>query len=369
MKRKIKQAGLILCMILVAGMVTGCNTDAKIKELVQQGDEAYTAARYEEAIEAYGQILELDDQKDEIYNNRGMAYLNTQQYDLALSDFSKAIELEGGVDIYYNNRGLVYYYQEKYEEAVADFSKAIEMNAGDAGYFSNRGDAYHAMEAYDEAIQDYDQALLIEPSRLITLNNRASAYFNLEKYEEAVADYTTAIEKQPESDIVYWNRGEAYRMLGKYEKALEDYQTYAANTTEKLSTEFLFKRAEVYAAMEEYDLALADYADAIEQDPQDMVLYQGRANIHYQRGAYQEAIDDYTKYLESGDDAVALGNRGYCYLQLENLEQALNDLNRCIELKSDYAWAYYTRGQILQKMERYEDAKKDYDKANQMVTK
>ena len=98
------------------------------------------------------------------------------------------------------------------------------------------------------------------------------------------------------------------------------------------------------------------------------MLYQGRANVYYQMGNYQEAAGDYTVALSAQEDAVSLGNRGYCYLQLGQLDAALSDLNRCIELDPEYAWAYYTRGQILQEQELYEEAKADYDKANELVS-
>lgn len=363
-----KHVTMALCMALLLLVATACGNEGKINDWIQQGDSAYASGNYEEALQLYSQILELDAEKDEIYNNRGMAYLNLKQYDQALADFSRAIELEGGTDVYYNNRGLVYYYQEQNEEALADFTKALEMNRSDANYYANRGDVYNAMEDYDHALEDYNEALRIDDTRTATLNNRASVYFKQGKYEEAAADYTAAIGEKAENGILYWNRGEAYRMLGKFQEAVEDYNQYAQDPKAELTEEFLTKRAEAYAELEEYDLAAADYTAAIEKNSENPALYQGRANVNYQQGAYEEALEDYNQYLSSEEDAVALGNRGYCYLQLEQLEEALADLNRCIQLKPEYAWAYYTRGQIYQKQEKYEEAKADYDKANQLVS-
>ena len=133
------------------------------------------------------------------------------------------------------------------------------------------------------------------------------------------------------------------------------------------TVDFLFKRAEVYTSLENYDAALADFTTAISMAPDDLLLYQGRANVSNRKGAYRDAISDYDHFLAKTEDAIALGNRGYCHFQLKELEEALADLNRCIELKSDYAWAYYTRGQVLQELERYEEAKADYDKANELT--
>ena len=64
---------------------------------------------------------------------------------------------------------------------------------------------------------------------------------------------------------------------------------------------------------------------------------------------------------------MAIGNRGFCYFSMEDYENALRDLNECIQYDPEYAWAYFTRGQIYQALERYDEAKADYDKANELL--
>ena len=127
------------------------------------------------------------------------------------------------------------------------------------------------------------------------------------------------------------------------------------------------KRAEVNVTLENYDAALEDYSTALLENEDDTALYLGRANIYFEKGDYEAAISDYDYYLNEWKDAVAFGNRGYCHFVLENLDAALEDLDSCIELKNDYAWAYHTRGQILQAQEKFEEAKEDYEKANSLM--
>ena len=125
MKGTMKRIGLGIGLLLLVCMLMGCSNEEKINELIQQGDTAYNEGRYTEAVTVYTQILELDDAKDEIYNNRGMAYMKQQSYIKAGNDFTKAIELDDTVDVYYNNRGLASYYYGSFDEAIADFTLAI----------------------------------------------------------------------------------------------------------------------------------------------------------------------------------------------------------------------------------------------------
>ena len=48
---------------------------------------------------------------------------------------------------------------------------------------------------------------------------------------------------------------------------------------------------------------------------------------------------------------------------LESYDKALADLDKCIELNAEYAWAYFVRGQIKTALEDFEGARDDFDKA------
>ena len=82
---------IILCvgMALLMCLLTGCTNDKKISELIQKGETAYAEENYAAAIEAYSEILKLDESKDEIYNNRGMAYMKLTRYSEAKKDFTR----------------------------------------------------------------------------------------------------------------------------------------------------------------------------------------------------------------------------------------------------------------------------------------
>ena len=140
-----------------------------------------------------------------------------------------------------------------------------------------------------------------------------------------------------------------------------------------MTADFYLKRAELYVDLEQYENALKDYESAIQMSPDSLILYEGRANIHFLMGNYNEAISDYNRFIGSDQElsgaayAVAVGNRGYCYFAMDDLDNALRDLDAAIKSDPAYAWAYFTRGQIYQQLERYEEAKADYDKANELL--
>ena len=67
--------------------------------------------------------------------------------------------------------------------------------------------------------------------------------------------------------------------------------------------------------------------------------------VEYEKGNYQEAIENFTRTIESRpDDAPLYNNRGLAYFELKKYDKALSDFSKAIELKGDYTVAYCNRG-------------------------
>ena len=65
----------------------------------------------------------------------------------------------------------------------------------------------------------------------------------------------------------------------------------------------------------------------------------------------QEALKDYNRALKLHPQAPEiLHNRSLAYLALEKPEPALADADKVIELNPNYARAYYSKGQALEKL-------------------
>jgi len=65
----------------------------------------------------------------------------------------------------------------------------------------------------------------------------------------------------------------------------------------------------------------------------------------YEIGNYRQAIENYSKGIESNhDDASLYNNRGLAHYSFEQYDKAVSDYSKAIELKPDFADAYYNRG-------------------------
>jgi tetratricopeptide (TPR) repeat protein len=123
-------------------------------------------------------------------------------------------------------------------------------------------------------------------------------------------------------------------------------------------------RANKYYEKGRYDDAIEDYTRALQVNPNDPVAYYDRANAYYRKGQYDRAVEDYTKAVEiNPQDEEAYFNRGLAYFSLGRFEEAAGDYSRAIEIDPQDADAYNNRGNAYTEMGRYDEAVRDYTTA------
>jgi tetratricopeptide (TPR) repeat protein len=82
---------------------------------------------------------------------------------------------------------------------------------------------------------------------------------------------------------------------------------------------------------------------------------------------YEEALQDLNRALElDPNNTQALGLRGNTYLTMKRYEQALRDLNRALQLDPNNAQTLGLRGDTYRKMKRYEQALQDFTRGLQL---
>ncbi len=95
--------------------------------------------------------------------------------------------------------------------------------------------------------------------------------------------------------------------------------------------------------------------------------YYNRGNDHLNKGAYEEAISDYTKALEiEPQSADVYANRGLAYSQIGRNDKAISDFNEALEINPQYALAYNSRAVVYYTIGEYDKAWRDVHKAQRL---
>lgn len=141
-----------------------------------------------------------------------------------------------------------------------------------------------------------------------------------------------------------------------YESIVPGHASYYAN------------RGDKYLNSGNYDLAIAEYTQAIELEPNSRALYYSRGLAYHQEGDFENAIDDFSFVLTFPsnvviDDGMVYYARGQAYAAHGIYDLALADFTRYIQLQPSDVFGYTNRGTVYAILGQTEDAIKDLEQA------
>jgi tetratricopeptide (TPR) repeat protein len=119
-----------------------------------------------------------------------------------------------------------------------------------------------------------------------------------------------------------------------------------------------------------FDNAISDLTRSLDLVPGKAQVLTDRGVAYFLRGGaanQQAALNDYDAAIRvEPRHAEALNDRAWAVFQAGRTAEALADANRSIEAVATNGYAYDTRGQILEKLGRREEAIRDYERALQL---
>lgn len=167
-------------------------------------------------MELYSQIIGIDPNIAEVYNNRGILRKNMNDEEGALQDYNKAIELNPNYADAYNNRGNLREDLNDNEGALQDYNKAIELDPNNKGKYNNRADLYLKMNDFDKALADVNHSIDLGGG-YVSFITKGEIYIAMEKYSDAIELFTQALSYNEKGKESFEYRAKCYRKLAEAE--------------------------------------------------------------------------------------------------------------------------------------------------------
>jgi tetratricopeptide (TPR) repeat protein len=247
------------------------------------------------------------------YANRGLAYSSLEQWNNAIDDFTRVIEMNPKYDWGYIDRGVAYQHASQWEKSVDDFSRAIEINPGAFDAYAGRSVSYGVLGQPDKAIADFSTTIQMNPKYSKGYSNRGLTYANLGDLDKAIADYSKAIELEPGYKDAWFNRSIAYGKLNQWDKAIAD--GLKAIQLDPENAGLYDKVGYFYLGKGDLDHGEEEFRKSLDLDSRSFDALLGQALISYIKGDKTDA----KKYLD----------------QAKNIESRLNNgINGIIELEN-----------------------------------
>ena len=158
--------------------------------------------KYQKAIDAYKEAIEIKPDFHEAYNSMGVAYGKLKKYQKAIDAFKKAIEIKPDFHEAYYNTGYAYVKLNKYQKAIDAYKRTIEIKPDFHEAYSSMGAAYGKLKKYQKAIDAFKKAIEIKPGFHEAYRGIGFSYLKLKKYQKAIDAFKKATEINPDDDEV-----------------------------------------------------------------------------------------------------------------------------------------------------------------------
>ena len=269
--------------------------------------------------------------------------------DRAIPEYTRVIEADSKHSKAFFGRGTCYLLKANYAQAATDLDAAALSNPADAEALfylaiahDFKGEPIMAANYYAKAInlrpeidkRPIAECLYIERRQMTPEQGRSAANGIINACSQSLR-----ISPEFMSSLIYVKRGIGYRLKSDYDKAIADFETarranpqFTAVQTQLHSA--YNSRGLLYFEKKDYKAAFDDVTTAINLNPQSPTPYVNRCVIYlYARKEFDPAINDCSMAIRlSTKSSMAYVHRGYAYEMKNNLDAAIADYKKALEV-------------------------------------
>ncbi len=212
-----------------------------------------------------------------------------------------------------------------------------------------------------EAIDLYRRISALAPDRPLPHLSLGNLLWRQGNLVEAEKEFKAAIQADSRFARAHERLGYLYLTQGQSQQAYERFQEAAR--IDDARTDARLGLARYHRGLKQFDDARAEYARAVQIDPENGKALAEYAHLVAQLGELPEA----EKLLRSGPEDLQVHYTLSAILrETERIPEALDELDKAIALDPNFAPAYHDRGVILSRVGRGEDAIPAFESALQL---
>ncbi|BFM40971.1 tetratricopeptide repeat protein [Synechocystis sp. LKSZ1] len=293
--------------------------------------------KYENAIEVYQEILNLNPNHSFAWHSLALCYYNLDQYFEAKLSINKAIELNPDFVQNYHTLGLILEKMSKDDEAIFFYQKAINKDYVFLDSYTSLAHLYIKKNQPEKSIEIYEKFLEYSPQNSFVLEELGKIYQSIENNTRA--SYCLGYS-------VYFSG-----QVGCLYDALTYFETVYFDTSKSSlkNINFYIDFSNCYAMSNQTKAAILLLEEAINLFPEKKltltrviqsslpVLYENEQQIDFYRNHFNEFLDKLTQkvdviLLKSNDDITP---------------QEKSDLKSFITIRSNFYLAYQNKNELF----------------------
>jgi clan AA aspartic protease (TIGR02281 family) len=204
----------------------------------------------------------------------------------------------------------------------------------------------------EEALEYIDKELSSNPKSGYAKTWKALIQTDNQEYSYALTTIDEAIKYLPKKDneylaLAYGIKGMIYTNIEEYDKAISVYEKAIEKCPNDIN--LYEKRAELYYRLGDYDLSDKDYDKIIKLDEGYITAYMGIGRNKSEQGLYDDAIKTFDYVIKLANDySSAYSFRAECQIKKHNDNLAIDDILKALSIDGDDK-AFYLMVELAQK--------------------
>ena len=290
----------------------------------------------------------------EAWHGRGVARGRLGQAAEAVADLEKSVRLSPASSAAWLELGHFRSIQENLPAALEAIEEAVCRAPGLARAYRTRATIHAKLNNFIEADSDFSRSIELAPAEGLGWINRGWSRLKSNRFQEAIDDLTKGIELDSTQPLAFLNRGYAHRSLGNHVATSEDFKRAMA-LDPSLVPELgpLVQPAPAPKPVE-------PDCDALTRSGIDLM----------KKGDLDGAIAEYSRALDLDPGAlIARHNRGVARQKKGDIEGAIFDYSKAIESNPKDADTVMNRGIARHKKGDLRGAIADYAKSLELDPK
>lgn len=322
---------------------------------VAKGEIYSMMNKHDLAIKEYKKSIPYSENPEDIYASIAYEYENMNKYPEAIKSLKKALEIKPDSENLIHEIAFFFEISGREEDAIQFFTEFIDKNPySKVGWF-NLGIFYNTLELYEKAIEAYEFTLAIDEEFSSAYFNIANSYSGLQHYKKAIKYYEKTFEFETPEPITYYYIGESYENMDDLESAVINFKK-AIKMDDKLGEPYA-GLARVAIKQNEDQKAIKYYEKAISLIPLNDDFKYELAIVHLRNRMLQEAEILFKEIIEHDESFIeAWINYSVCINLLNDIEMAIDVIEKAIEKNKDEASLWYRLAGLLYKSGKVQQA-------------
>ena len=328
--------------------------------MFQRGEAALASGDLEKAEQAFNEVLAVDPRSAAAYANLGVIDMRRKRWASALTSLHRAEKLAPEMTGVRLNIGLAYYRQNEYWRAIPAFESVVRDQPTSVQAHFLLGQCYFFTERWVEAVDTLEPIWTQESHDLTYLYVLDIAAEKAERKDLSDRALAQLAEVGGDSPEVHLLIGKAKLNLEAYDDAIGELKAAVAGNPKLPFAHFYLGMA--YSKKGDYEAAKSAFLQDIALEPDVVFNYDELGNVFFMVEDDSEATKAYQHALKL-DPKMLDAHLGLAkvFQRQEQYDKALQELTVAGKLDPTSSRIHYLRGQILLKMGRKEEGKKELD--------